>query len=322
MVVIGFFFIEYLYKDSAVVILLFLFLMAAITKRAQIPFSAWLPAAMAAPTPVSSLVHSSTLVTAGVYILIRLSSIMGVSFILFVLSLITLFMSSISALYEYDLKKIVALSTLSQLGLILFSLSLGFYELTFFHLLTHAIFKSLLFLCSGNYIHSIGSFQDVRFLGLFSGRDPVISFFFIGSSLSLMGWPFLSGFYSKDLIFELLYIRWFNMFTLLLLGCSLVITVLYNLRLFFHIFIKKNLVMVLLIRIDQFEVYLSVIVLFFSSLFLGSLIYCIYFPLIFIFIPYLIKILIFIVIIRFIYYIYIYYVFFFIERMYLLYFFL
>lgn len=144
---------------------LIIVIIAAITKRAQMPFSAWLPAAIAAPTPVSSLVHSSTLVTAGVYLLIRFNYIIGVNEVLFYVGVFTIFMSGLGANFEIDLKKIIALSTLRQLGLIIMTLSIGFYELSFFHLITHAMFKSLLFLCAGVFIHSIGDTQDIRLIG-------------------------------------------------------------------------------------------------------------------------------------------------------------
>lgn len=124
-----------------------------------------MPAAIAAPTPVSALVHSSTLVTAGVYLLIRFFNYLRGRVLFFILLLVgrlTMFISGIGANFEIDLKKIIALSTLRQLGLIIGILSLGFFKLAFFHLLTHALFKALLFLCAGLLIHSLLNFQDVR----------------------------------------------------------------------------------------------------------------------------------------------------------------
>uniref|UniRef100_UPI0031F38C47 NADH dehydrogenase subunit 5 n=1 Tax=Heptathela kimurai TaxID=88333 RepID=UPI0031F38C47 len=181
--------------------LLCLLMLASVTKSAQIPFSAWLPAAMAAPTPVSALVHSSTLVTAGVFLMIRIESSSYLMFILFILSSMTMFMSGLAANWEMDLKKIVALSTLSQMGVMMFSCSLSMYIITYFHLLVHAIFKSMMFLCVGMMIHSKVS-QDLRFYGGGHFFSPLMSVGVGISGLALMGLPFMSGFYSKDLILE------------------------------------------------------------------------------------------------------------------------
>jgi NADH-ubiquinone oxidoreductase chain 5 len=173
--------------DSYLLVVFLCVIVAGMTRGAQIPFSAWLPAAIAAPTPISSLVHSSTLVTAGVYLLIRFSGVLNFNFILLLLSLLTLLISGVSAIYEADLRKIIALSTLSQLGLMILTLSLGFEELAFFHLISHALFKSLLFLCAGVYIHIWGDVQDTRKIRGVLARGPLSSVFFISSSLSLCG---------------------------------------------------------------------------------------------------------------------------------------
>jgi len=157
---------------------------------------------MAAPTPISALVHSSTLVTAGVYIIIRFNELLGVNVRLYYLSSITIFMSGLGANFEIDLRKIIALSTLRQLGVIIMALSLGFTELAYFHLLIHALFKSLLFLCAGVFIHGLGDKQDVRSLVGILEVSPLTLFYFIRCLLALCGFPFLSGFYSKDLILE------------------------------------------------------------------------------------------------------------------------
>lgn len=182
-----------------------LIVLAAITKRAQIPFSAWLPAAMAAPTPVSALVHSSTLVTAGVYLLIRFRNLIQcfrILRLLIYLGVLTTLIASFRALFEPDLKKVVALSTLSQLGIIIRTLALGFRELAFIHLLTHAIFKALLFICRGKIIHSVGGYQDARKMGGEMYNLPITRIIIVLSSYALCGVPFLAGFYSKDLIIE------------------------------------------------------------------------------------------------------------------------
>lgn len=150
-------------------------IIGCITKRAQVPFSAWLPAAMAAPSPVSALVHSSTLVTAGVYVLIRFSGSIRGGWYLFlgVISSVTIMLAAISAVHEPDVKKVVALSTLSQLGVIMLALSVGAVSVCFFHLASHALFKALIFLCVGSVIHFSG-IQDLRYLGGFLYRSPVI----------------------------------------------------------------------------------------------------------------------------------------------------
>nr|UAM92222.1 NADH dehydrogenase subunit 5 [Branchinecta gaini] len=186
-------------------LILGLFLLASLTKSAQIPFSAWLPAAMAAPTPVSSLVHSSTLVTAGIYLMIRFSpsfSLSGLWMLIFLGSLTALF-SGLAAVCEYDMKRIIALSTLSQLGVMMFSIGMGFPFLAYFHLFTHAMFKALLFMCSGVVIHASGGTQDIRRLGGILSFLPYSSLCLSVASCSLMGFPFMAGFYSKDLIIEI-----------------------------------------------------------------------------------------------------------------------
>ena len=214
-------------------LIIYLVTFAAITKRAQIPFSAWLPAAIAAPTPVSALVHSSTLVTAGVYLLIRFSDTLeaGPKNFILVVSTITIFMSGLVANFEYDLKKIIALSTLSQLGMIIFAIAIGIYQLAFFHLIIHALFKALLFLCAGTAIHRIGGSQDIRVYGGMSKHFPVIGVCLNYANLSLCGIPFLAGFYSKDLIIEIAAQRTINQFILVTMFVSVGLTVSYRVRL-------------------------------------------------------------------------------------------
>lgn len=214
-----------------------LVLLAAITKRAQIPFSSWLPAAIAAPTPVSALVHSSTLVTAGVYLLIRFNRLISIrdwGTFLLLISGLTMFMAGIGANFEYDLKKIIALSTLRQLGLIMRILSMGYYELAFFHLLTHALFKALLFICAGAIIHNIGDFQDIRIIGGLVYHMPLTSSCFNVANLALCGMPFLAGFYSKDLILEVVSLSYVNIFRFFLFFFSTGLTVSYSLRLVYY----------------------------------------------------------------------------------------
>ncbi|MEW8078579.1 MAG: proton-conducting transporter membrane subunit [Candidatus Thiodiazotropha endolucinida] len=166
-------------EEGVVGLVLVMVAVLSITKRAQIPFSYWLPAAIIAPTPVSALVHSSTLVTAGVYLMVRLLIGVGelqvggfVRSLLLVVSLLTNVMAGISACFEVDLKKIVALSTLRQLGIIVMALAMGYYSLAFFHLITHALFKSLMFIRVGRVIHLFGDSQDLRDVGGLWERMP------------------------------------------------------------------------------------------------------------------------------------------------------
>nr|AFN24852.1 NADH dehydrogenase subunit 5 [Locusta migratoria] len=218
-------------------IITLLIILAAMTKSAQIPFSSWLPAAMAAPTPVSALVHSSTLVTAGVYLLIRFNPMLMVYdfgwYILFI-GCLTMFMSGLGANFEFDLKKIIALSTLSQLGLMMSILSMGYSDLAFFHLLTHALFKALLFMCAGSMIHNLRDSQDIRFMGSIIHFMPLTSICFNVSSLCLCGMPFLAGFYSKDLILEIVCLSWVNFFIFFLYFFSTGLTASYSFRLFYY----------------------------------------------------------------------------------------
>jgi NADH-ubiquinone oxidoreductase chain 5 len=147
--------------------MLLLLAVAAITKRAQIPFRAWLPAAMAAPTPVSALVHSSTLVTAGIYVLIRLFNRLpkGISLVLSWFGAVTIILARFRALKETDGKKIIALSTLSQLGVMITGFRFDLPSLVFFHLLSHAFFKALLFISTGFVIHRFNNYQNLRLMG-------------------------------------------------------------------------------------------------------------------------------------------------------------
>nr|YP_010449533.1 NADH dehydrogenase subunit 5 [Anelytra multicurvata]UTU96093.1 NADH dehydrogenase subunit 5 [Anelytra multicurvata] len=214
-----------------------LVVLAAMTKSAQLPFSSWLPAAMAAPTPVSALVHSSTLVTAGVYLLIRFNSIVstnGLGSGLLLISGLTMFMAGLGANFEFDLSKIIALSTLSQLGLMMSILSMGFPQLAFFHLLTHALFKALLFMCAGAIIHNMKNCQDIRFMGGLCYQMPLTSVCFHVSNLALCGMPFLAGFYSSDLILEMSSLFTLNSVSFFLYYFSTGLTVCYSLRLVYY----------------------------------------------------------------------------------------
>ena len=233
---------SYIYIDSfsGVLsnILIYLIIISACTKRAQIPFSAWLPAAIAAPTPVSALVHSSTLVTAGVYLLIRMNLIIieiNMSYLLLILGIMTIIIAGLTAMLEIDIKKIIALSTLRQLGIMMLILGMGNPILSFFHLLSHAFFKAILFICAGIVIHNIKDYQDIRKMGIgYSNINFCVSIMLI-ANISLCGLPFLSGFYSKDLIIEILIIKGKNFFFFIFIILGTILTVMYSCRLRFLI---------------------------------------------------------------------------------------
>nr|YP_002229146.1 NADH dehydrogenase subunit 5 [Ascaloptynx appendiculata]ACH89995.1 NADH dehydrogenase subunit 5 [Ascaloptynx appendiculata] len=231
------YYLEFMKNDYQMTIIAWMVVLAAMTKSAQIPFSSWLPAAMAAPTPVSALVHSSTLVTAGVYLLIRFNLLIMSTYLsklLLLLSVLTMFMAGLGANYEYDLKKIIALSTLSQLGLMMSILSLGYAYLAFFHLLTHALFKALLFMCAGSIIHNMSNTQDIRMMGGLVQMMPLTCTCFNVANLALCGMPFLAGFYSKDLILEIVSMNSLNVLIYILYFLSTGLTVCYSMRLTYY----------------------------------------------------------------------------------------
>nr|YP_010946590.1 NADH dehydrogenase subunit 5 [Margattea multipunctata]WGO57308.1 NADH dehydrogenase subunit 5 [Margattea multipunctata] len=259
----------------------FLIVLAAMTKSAQIPFSSWLPAAMAAPTPVSALVHSSTLVTAGVYLLIRFGVAFGESLnmLLLIISVLTMFMAGLGANYELDLSKIIALSTLSQLGLMMSILSMGFYQLAFFHLLMHALFSALLFMCAGVIIHFMNDSQDIRFMGNLSTQMPFTSSCLMVSNLSLCGMPFLAGFYSKDLILEITSMCYLNIFIYFMFYFSTGLTVSYSIRLFYYtLYGDMNLMVFYYMNEDNLNMLTSMSLLLIMVIFGGSVMSWILFP--------------------------------------------
>nr|ATJ03017.1 NADH dehydrogenase subunit 5 [Atta texana] len=257
--------------------LMLLVTLAAVTKSAQIPFSVWLPLAMAAPTPVSALVHSSTLVTAGVYLLIRFNVFLmetNVSMMMSFISIITMFMSGIMANFENDFKKIIALSTLSQLGLMMMILSFGFSMLAYYHLLVHAIFKSMLFMGAGAVIHLMKNSQDIRLLGNLNEVVPYVMMSLLISNMALGGMPFMAGFYSKDLIMEIIYSsEGLNMFMLVLMIVSLLLTVSYSLRFFYYLFFNSSFKFYSFVFIKEDKIInISMIIMMLLSVMVGSLV--------------------------------------------------
>nr|YP_009463594.1 NADH dehydrogenase subunit 5 [Argynnis sagana]AUW36020.1 NADH dehydrogenase subunit 5 [Argynnis sagana] len=268
------YYMNFMNNDFSMKIISLSVIIAAMTKSAQIPFSSWLPAAMSAPTPVSALVHSSTLVTAGVYLLIRFNNLLIDMFFfkfLLLISGLTMMMAGISANYEFDLKKIIALSTLSQLGLMMSILSMGFYDLAFFHLLTHAMFKALLFMCAGVIIHMMNDNQDIRMMGGISIYIPMTSLCMNISNLALCGIPFLAGFYSKDLILEMVSMSNLNLLIFYLYYFSTGLTMFYTIRLLMYLMINDfNLLSIYNLYDEDYVMLNSMMILLAMSLFSGS----------------------------------------------------
>lgn len=226
--------ITHIWQTPIITIQVIAIVVAGCTKSAQIPFSRWLPAAIAAPTPVSALVHSSTLVTAGVFLLIRFYPFLHFcsyfNNVLLFTAVTTIFIAGISATTECDIKKIIALSTLSQLGVIMARLGLGSPKLALFHIITHALFKALLFICAGQLIADHSHGQDLRWMGNLTSQNPVTTSRILIANIALCGLPFLAGFYSKDLIIEYILIGGFNSLIIMITLVAVGFTALYSIR--------------------------------------------------------------------------------------------
>src|SRR5579885_119379 len=231
--------------DALTIIGILLFI-GAIGKSAQIGLHTWLPDAMEGPTPVSALIHAATMVTAGVFMLLRSSPLIeytpNVLTFITIIGALTAFFAATTGVAQNDLKRVIAYSTCSQLGYMIFACGLSCYSVSIFHLMNHAFFKALLFLSAGSVIHAIGDEQDMRRMG---GLVHLLPFTYISmfiGSLSLMGIPFLTGFYSKDVILEFAFAKFhiYSSFSYWLGSISALFTAYYSFRLIYLTFFNKT----------------------------------------------------------------------------------
>jgi len=232
-------------SHAITLICLFLFL-GAMGKSAQVPLHVWLPDSMEGPTPISALIHAATMVTAGIFMLARLSPLFECSdFVLNIILIVgtmTCFLMGLVGVVQNDIKRIIAYSTLSQLGYMMTAMGVSAYPIGLFHLTTHAFFKALLFLCAGSVILSLHHEQDIWQMGNLKKRLPITYFTMLIGSLALVGFPLFSGFYSKDLIIEavkLSHLPAASFAYWVVLG-NVFITALYTFRLFFVVFHTKE----------------------------------------------------------------------------------
>nr|YP_009734620.1 NADH dehydrogenase subunit 5 [Sphenopus marsupialis]QIB71214.1 NADH dehydrogenase subunit 5 [Sphenopus marsupialis]WGU50013.1 NADH dehydrogenase subunit 5 [Sphenopus marsupialis] len=230
-------------ESHITLICLFLFI-GAVGKSAQLGLHTWLPDAMEGPTPVSALIHAATMVTAGVFLLIRSAPLLEQAplalMVVTVVGSMTAFFTATIGLVQNDLKKVIAYSTCSQLGYMVVACGISHYSISLFHLMNHAFFKALLFLSAGSVIHAMADEQDMRKMGGLIKSTPFTYTMMAIGSLSLMGFPYLTGFYSKDLILELAYDQYYLAFAHWLVVFSALLTAFYSIRLIYLTFIADT----------------------------------------------------------------------------------
>ena len=224
-------------------ILSLLLFTGAAAKSAQVPLHFWLPDSMEGPTPISALIHAATMVTAGIFMVARLSPLYDLSGyvldIILIIGLITAFFMGLVALVQNDIKRIIAYSTISQLGYMTVALGATYYSFAIFHLLTHAFFKALLFLCAGSIIMKCHHEQDINKMGGLRKAMPYTFYTFLIGAFSLAGFPMFSGFYSKDLIIDLFKYEG-NMIVYSFLVLGIFVTTLYTFKILFKVFFGDN----------------------------------------------------------------------------------
>ena len=263
-------------ENLAVICLLLFF--GAVGKSAQLGLHTWLPDAMEGPTPVSALIHAATMVTAGVFLIIRSAPFFeGSSLVLTIvtfLGALTAFFAATIGVVQNDLKKVIAYSTCSQLGYMVMACGVSNYSTSLFHLLNHGFFKALLFLSAGSVIHAVNGEQDIRKMGALIRSVPLTYTMILIGSLSLMGFPYLSGFYSKDLILELTYGKYYIVFAFWLGSISAFLTACYSVRLIYLTFITNtnaNKVMFREVQESSFNIIFPLLLLALGSIFVGYL---------------------------------------------------
>nr|YP_009475728.1 NADH dehydrogenase subunit 5 [Porites fontanesii]AVK80181.1 NADH dehydrogenase subunit 5 [Porites fontanesii] len=230
--------------SSDITLICLLLFVGAVGKSAQLGLHTWLPDAMEGPTPVSALIHAATMVTAGVFLLIRSSPLFEQApfalMVVIIVGSLTVLLAATVGVVQNDLKKVIAYSTCSQLGYMVVACGISHYSISLFHLMNHAFFKALLFLSAGSVIHALSDEQDIRKMGGLIKLIPLTYILVVVGSLSLMGFPYLTGFYSKDLILELAFEQYYLTFAYWLGGFSALLTTLYSIRLVYLTFLSNT----------------------------------------------------------------------------------
>ena len=233
------------YSENVIIIIGICLLIGAMAKSSQVGLHVWLPMAMEGPTPVSALIHAATMVTAGVYLLIRVSPLIEYSSLVLLLCLwlgaITTVFSSLIGLFQQDIKKVIAYSTMSQLGMMVIAIGLSSYNIALFHLVNHAFYKGLLFLGAGAVIHAVADNQDFRKYGGLISYLPLTYSVMLIASLSLVAFPFMTGFYSKDFIIESAYGKYYisSMTVFCIATIGAMFTTLYSVKVLYLTFLSN-----------------------------------------------------------------------------------